>query len=136
MKNQVGTIAIALMVVLATGCGGDNGTANTSAAKAQPPADLKPMACQDNAFKHKFAEGEDHWLSCPEQCLWGMVHGDGTYTADSAICVAAVHAGVIGAEGGAVHVRIGGMQPAFAGTERNGVTTSEHGKFVTSFSFD
>jgi hypothetical protein len=63
----------------------------------------------------------------------GAVWGAGPYTADSSICVAARHAGVIGASGGEVRaVRRPGMA-SYAGTLANGIQTSSWGSYGASF---
>ena len=63
-------------------------------------------------------------VHCPQNCFQGTVYGDGTYTVDSAVCVAAVHAGAINAvKGGNVEVRVVPSQPGYLGTEKNGIST-------------
>jgi hypothetical protein len=51
------------------------------------------------------------------------VWGNGSYVTSSFTCDAALHAGVITAEGGTFIVTIAGAQGSFAGGERNGVTS-------------
>lgn len=65
----------------------------------------------------------------------GSVWGSGPYTADSNICVAARHAGVIGPSGGVV-LAIGqaGMD-SYSGSLSNGVQTSNWGRYGASFDF-
>jgi len=63
----------------------------------------------------------------------GSVWGSGPYTADSDICTAATHAGVIGSAGGAVQIAIQPGQSSYSGTSQNGVTTREWGAYDTSF---
>jgi hypothetical protein len=63
----------------------------------------------------------------------GSVWGSGPYTADSSLCRAARHAGVIGADGGMVSVRPAPGRDSYAGSSRNGVTTSNWGSFGASF---
>ncbi|EYD77868.1 hypothetical protein Rumeso_00595 [Rubellimicrobium mesophilum DSM 19309] len=67
----------------------------------------------------------------PQRSVWGS----GPYTADSDICTAARHAGVIGAEGGEVTVRRVAGQESYAGGTANGVTTSSYGSYGASFTF-
>ncbi|HEY5713111.1 MAG TPA: LCCL domain-containing protein [Allosphingosinicella sp.] len=64
------------------------------------------------------------------------VWGSDPYTSDSAICRAAVHAGVIGPGGGEVSVNIGAGAGVFPGSARNGVSTSTWGGYPTGFTFD
>ena len=72
-----------------------------------------------------YVKGHAGLYQCPGGCRVGQVWGTGPiYTADSHICTAARHLGVIPPTGGGtfrVSVRPG--QPAYAGNERNGVTT-------------
>jgi len=63
----------------------------------------------------------------------GSVWGSGPYTADSAICVAARHAGVIGTSGGAIRALHRPGQASYEGSERNGVRTSSWGSYGDSF---
>ena len=65
----------------------------------------------------------------------GPVWGSGPYTADSSICNAAVHSGLIGDDGGVVTLRIAPGRASYAGTQRNGVSTSNWGTFEKSFLF-
>ncbi|MCX7299631.1 MAG: LCCL domain-containing protein [Rhodobacterales bacterium] len=66
----------------------------------------------------------------------GKVWGSGPYTADSSICKAALHAGVIGPEGGEVLVlRTEGLQN-YQGSEVNYVQTESWGAFGSSFVFE
>lgn len=53
----------------------------------------------------------------------GNVYGTGVYTADSKICRAALHAGVITSSGGDVIVTVAGTQSSFTGSVSNGVTS-------------
>ena len=75
--------------------------------------------------------------TCLKGCTSGSIWGSGPYTADSPICVAAVHAGVITAkDGGDVDVTIGPGLSSYKGSTKNGVTTASWGAFPKSFSFD
>ncbi|MDP2343969.1 MAG: LCCL domain-containing protein [Deltaproteobacteria bacterium] len=64
-------------------------------------------------------------VRCPPGGSAGSVYGgDPSYTDDSSICTAAVHAGRIGlGEGGVVLVEIAAGRPQFASTSANGITT-------------
>ncbi len=64
----------------------------------------------------------------------GAVWGTGTYTADSRICRAAIHAGVIPpGGGGTVIVSPAPGQQAYRGTQANGITTTNFGPWRASF---
>lgn len=66
----------------------------------------------------------------------GSVWGSGIYTDDSMLAAAAVHAGVL-AEGerGLVTVEVIPSQPAYYGSEANGVQSSDYGAWGGSFWF-
>lgn len=67
-----------------------------------------------------------------ERPIWGTA----TYTGDSSICTAAVHAGLITfASGGSVSFELTGEQPAFTSSTSNGVTSGEWGNWPSSFRF-
>lgn len=63
----------------------------------------------------------------------GSAWGSGPYTADSNICVAARHAGVVGAAGGTVHALARPGQESYTGSAANGVTSSNWGRYGASF---
>lgn len=65
----------------------------------------------------------------------GSVWGSGPYTSDSNICVAARHAGMIGASGGQVEVFAAPGQAAYTGTMANGVQSANWGSYGSSFEF-
>ncbi|HMO06465.1 MAG TPA: LCCL domain-containing protein [Paracoccaceae bacterium] len=70
--------------------------------------------------------------SCPAGPARGSVWGSGPYTADSDICTAARHAGMITDDGGAVMaLRLDGLGE-YPASERNGVRTSRWGRYDTS----
>ena len=81
-------------------------------------------------------DGVDIRLELPpggeEYAAWGT----DTYTSDSSIGTAAVHAGLVTfAGGGRVTIRKIGPQDSFGGSTRNGVTTSAYGAWDQSFVF-
>ena len=63
----------------------------------------------------------------------GPVWGTNPYTSDSAVCRAARHAGVIGANGGVVHLTPAPGQDRYGGSARNGVVTDSYGPWSRSF---
>ena len=65
----------------------------------------------------------------------GPIWGSGPYTADSDICSAARHAGVLGPEGGTVAILLTGPQDGFAASTANGVQTNAWGAYDGSFLF-
>jgi len=74
--------------------------------------------------------------SCPANfALSASVWGSDVYTDDSYICKAALHAGVIGRNGGSVKIELLGGQSSYAGSTRNGVATSDYGSWDGSYRF-
>ncbi|MCB0970420.1 MAG: hypothetical protein KDA97_02720 [Acidimicrobiales bacterium] len=66
----------------------------------------------------------------------GSVWGSDPYTADSNVCTAAVHAGLIDAEtGGGVTFEMVEGPESYSGSEANGVTSKDYGAFATAFTF-
>lgn len=80
---------------------------------------------------------DTHQCVCgPAKGAGASVWGSGPYTADSDICTAARHAGVIDTAGGALNVlRVRGLG-AYAGTQANGVKTSDWQAFDSSIVFN
>jgi hypothetical protein len=67
----------------------------------------------------------------------GPVWGTDVYTADSVVCSAAIHAGVLSlGRAGPVWVVIGAGAETFPGSDRNGVRTESYGAWPYSFTFD
>lgn len=63
----------------------------------------------------------------------GEVWGSNPYTADSALCRAALHSGVIDRSGGTVRLAVQEGKPGYRGSSRNGVTTSAYDDYDRSF---
>ncbi len=103
--------------------------AATLAAQTQP--------CPTN-FTGYADVGEGRPITCAcsaEQTGGGSVWGTDRYTADSSICRAAVHAGVLPTAGGTVEVYAFGGCAKFAGSSRNGVSSADWSGYGASFAF-
>jgi LCCL domain len=102
---------------------------------AAPPAALAQGALP---LCDSFPVGADAYeCQCPPQDqTYGAVWGSGPYTADSNICVAAAHAGVIGPQGGGVVAYAFAGQDSYEGSTANGVQTSTWGSYDASFMFE
>ena len=76
-------------------------------------------------------------FSCPAGgSTSATVWGTGVYTDDSAICVAAVHAGKITAyNGGTATLRVEAGQASYTGSTSNGVSTLDYASWPRSFRF-
>lgn len=82
--------------------------------------------------------GRTERLACgcsAEATQSGDVWGTLTYTADSRICRAAIHAGAVTESGGEVTVVPEAGRPTYVGSPRNGVQTSDYGSYGASFRF-
>lgn len=65
----------------------------------------------------------------------GTVWGTDVYTDDSALCLAAVHAGVITPSGGTITVTRAQPRALYTGTSRHGVLSADFGAFPSSIRF-
>lgn len=89
-----------------------------------------------NASQYRGRNGQRVTLSCPGNGTIGSVWGTDVYTDDSSICSAAVHAGMITRSGGGtVTIEVAPGRASYAGTLRNGVTSSNYGAWNGSFVF-
>jgi hypothetical protein len=81
--------------------------------------------------------GQRFTFTCPANgVVSSRLGGSGTYTDDSSICTAAVHAGLISARGGGtVTIEIMPGASSYQGSKRNGVTSSGYGGWGGSFRF-
>lgn len=93
-----------------------------------------PATCPVNFKSH--GGSEPLTCSCPSGVAVGNVWGTDTYTSDSSVCRAALHAGAVTEEGGVVTVYPAPGQSSYIGTSRNGVATSNYGAWGSSFSFE
>lgn len=71
-------------------------------------------------------------VRCPGWCARRQVYplvtqvvGSGPYRVDSRVCTAAVHAGLVGEDGGCLEARVAGAAATFAPSTRNGVVALE-----------
>jgi hypothetical protein len=79
---------------------------------------------------------QDFVFDCPRNGKIGTIWGTYTYTDDSSICSAAVHAGLITSkDGGRVTIRIKPGYEAYMGTTLNGVKSNNYGFWHGSFTF-
>src|SRR5262245_13573973 len=86
--------------------------------------------CSFNGTQLPGQPGEVFQIACPANCqgttgLWGT----DVYTADSGICHAAIHAGLISPAGGVVAVQLQPGRPAYRGSVRNGVRSNDYGEY-------
>jgi hypothetical protein len=126
-----------------TGSGG-GGHTNTSAdnSSTSPPAPPSsagagtPTTWEATGTSLNGKDGETLSLACPPGGTAHAVWGSDIYTADSSICTAAVHSGLITfPQGGAVTIVLRSGRTVYGCSERNGVTTSPFGSYQHSFVF-
>lgn len=97
-------------------------------------AGAMPGACPANAASLDI--GAMVQCVCPaEATASGSVWGVGPYTADSAICRAALQAGAVDTNGGEVMLHVTTGQASYPAGTRNGVASSSWGSFPKSFRF-
>ena len=62
--------------------------------------------------------------------------GSNVYTADSSLCRAAAHAGVVARTGGSITALREAGRDLYVGTGRNGVQSSDYGTYAWSVRFE
>ena len=81
-----------------------------------------------------YRPGQTVTVTCPPYGTAGTVWGTDTYTNDSSVCTAAVHAGLITFErGGPFTVEVRPGQASYLGSHQNGVTSERYGSWDASF---
>jgi hypothetical protein len=105
---------------------------SASAAFADPDVKECPDLYKDLSAEQKAGE-----YTCKCFTAGRDFFGTGTYTTDSWICAAAIHAGVIPADTHTGNVTVKGAPgcPTYKSTEANGVTSKAWGKYESSFYF-
>lgn len=97
----------------------------------------EPAECSSNSYSFIDSDNPTAQVQCPAGCAGEVysIWGTDIYTDDSAVCPAAIHAGVItDAEGGTIVLTFVEGQDSYTGSERNGITTSDYGSWGGSFS--
>ena len=126
------------------GGGGHAGTLadNSNTGPSSPPAppssagEGTPTTWEASAISLNGKDAETLTLACSPGGTAHSVWGSDIYTADSSICTAAVHSGLITfQQGGSVTVELRPGRPIYGASERNGVTTSDYGSYQHSFVF-
>jgi hypothetical protein len=109
-----------------------------SSPEAEPGAGgLIEAGCTFTGSNIKGEPGSPRQLTCPAGCPKDVyVYGSDVYTADTPVCAAAMHAGVMSARGGQVTVVVEPGRPAYRGSKRNGITSVDRGTYDASFRFE
>ena len=125
-----------------TGGGGHTTTSldNSNTGPPSPPASSAgkgtPTTWEANASSLNGKDGQTFTVACSPGGTAHSVWGSDIYTADSSICTAGVHSGLITyQQGGAVTIELRPGRTIYGCSERNGVTTSPYGSYQHSFVF-
>ena len=82
----------------------------------------------------EYSHGQEGFFECrSDTCgqdtpVWGV----NPYTADSCICAAARHSGVVAGDGGTFRVAAGAGLGSYGGSRQNGVASSPYGAYDLS----
>ena len=123
------------------GGGGTHNSADASNTRAPSPeaasaGEGKPTSWEAKATSLNGAPGQTFTLACSPGGNEHPVWGSDIYTADSSICTAAVHAGLITfQQGGSVTIELRPGQPLYGCSDRNGVTSSPYRSYPQSLVF-
>ena len=152
-KRQIVLVGVVLALTVVLGSAGcaklknDNGNipgghsadnSNTAPASAPPSAVAEgtPTTWEAKATSLNGKDGQTFTLACAPGGTGFAVWGSDIYTADSSICTAAVHSGLIKyQQGGSVTIEVRPGRPIYGCSERNGVTSSCYGSWAQSFVF-
>lgn len=105
---------------------------------AQPVfAQTRNIDAATTAASLKGRAGDRFTLTCPAISeARNSIYGTDTYTADSPICQAALHAGVLKAgQAGTVVIDLGPGASEYAASTRNGVRSRNYGAYSSSYTF-
>jgi hypothetical protein len=113
--------------------GGEAGTGGEVSGAGPTPTQQADWSAK--ADKLRGQNGQRFTFVCPPGgALSAGVWGTDLYTDDSAVCVAAAHAGLITPQaGGTVTIEIREGASSYSGSQRNGVTSQSWGPYAGSF---
>lgn len=133
ISKTVGTLG--LSALLFVGVVGPATFAFATDVSANTEAPAPRLNCASNLRSVPIEAGESMTVDCPRRCTRQPVWGTDVYSADSSVCAAAVHAGLVDpATGGRVLVQASGAEEQFTSSERNGIRSQAWGPWPTSFS--
>jgi hypothetical protein len=108
-------------------------TANTDAV-VRAADDATPVLWNTSPGIVNFEAGKTLKFHCPPNGTENRVWGTDTYTLDSSLCTAAVHAGKIKLDtGGDVTIEMRPGESSYKGSLRNGIKSDDYGQYGTSF---
>ncbi|MFY0526986.1 LCCL domain-containing protein [Archangium gephyra] len=95
--------------------------------------------CHEHLARSEYVVGDVVSCNCSSEYISTASHktiwGTNIYTHDSALCQAAVHAGVITTSGGVIHAVLAPGQSSYVSSTQNGITSSSYGPYGRSFYF-
>jgi hypothetical protein len=106
------------------------------APEAAPKAPVSAQPDPGNLKAFESQQGKVLAFSVTGAAGGGGIWGTDSYTTDSRLAMAAVHAGVLQAgETGVVYVKVTPSPASFTGSVRNGVSTSGYGTYTAAYEF-
>lgn len=147
-----GLSRFALVLALVAGCS-SSGSATAAPTPATSPGSAGPAATAPGtpgsvpvvpaaavdpwvrtATELNGRNGQKFAYPCPPNGTPSTIWGTDTYTDDSSVCTAGVHAGVITfSSGGYVFIQIEPGQDNYTGTTRNGVASNDYASWGGSY---
>jgi len=149
MRNLLAVLFLTALILGIAGCsklrndntnattgGGNAATSSPATAPASSTGTGTQNSWETKAVSLNGSEGQTLTFTCSPGGEPHTVWGSDIYTADSSICTAAVHSGVITfQQGGTVTIELRPGRPIYGASERNGVTTNTYGSWQQSFVF-
>lgn len=112
----------------------DNDDAAQDTSRKTSPRRTQTVPCPTNARAITADPGDTHRVRCPANCKGPLVWGSDIYADDSAICVAARHAGAYdGSQDTTITIEFLPGQKGYRGSTQNGITTFHWGTWPRSF---
>lgn len=109
-------------------------TKESPAANTDSEDEVTPIDWSTAGIGFKNDVGMTHKFQCPADGTERPIWGSDIYTADSSICTAAVHAGIITlADGGIVTIEYRPGRLTYGSTTRNGIKSNTFGEYSRSF---
>jgi len=147
-RLAAGVVVAATLLAACGASGGDEAKTTDTTAKrptteaatttttATGAGDEPAGGWDDSAASLSLEEGDTASVTCTPDGTPASIWVTGTYTADSNICTAAVHAGLITvADGGRVKIEVTAGRDTYEGSDANGVSSSGYGAYPLSFTF-
>ena len=131
MRRMLGAILALLL--------GLPGVAQAQQGTAASPAAASPTGLAQCPNSMAAYQNRDETVVCGCSAMAvaqaSSIWGSDIYTADSAPCRAALHAGALGRQGGEVTITMLPGEPRYVGSTRNGVQSQPFGAYRSSFRF-